>query len=303
DLSEVCRRRFTLLQAVAPKDMILNADFPPAGPVIRANADQILHILTNLVTNAWESAEGNRLTIDLTVKTFSQKEIPAFKRFPAGWNPQESVYACLELVDAGSGISCEDIEKIFDPFYTTKFTGRGMGLSVVLGIVKAHNGGITVESKPGQGSVFRVYLPVTAEEVTIPPEKTSKASEIIEGCTVLVVEDNEQVRKMLRMMLTHLGFTVLEARDGMEAVAVFKQPQNVIHCVLSDLTMPRMDGWQTLAALRKLSPDIPVILSSGYDEARVTAGEHTEQPNAFLGKPYEFKKLRKTIGRVLAGQK
>ena len=207
------------------------------------------------------------------------------------------------MADAGSGIACKDIEKVFDPFYTTKFTGRGLGLPVVLGIVKAHNGGVTVESKPGQGSVFRVFFPVSTEEVTSPPEKAGKVQEIIGGCTVLVVEDDERVRKMVKMMLEHLGFSVLEAGDGMEAVAVFKQHQNDIRCVLSDLTMPRMDGWQTLVALRKLSPDIPVILSSGYDEAHAMADEHTERPNAFLGKPYQFKGLSETISRVLAEQK
>ena len=111
------------------------------------------------------------------------------------------------------------------------------------------------------------------------------------------------MRNIVKTMLTHLGFAVLEAKDGFAAVAVFKQYQKNIRCILSDLTMPGMDGWDTLAALRKLSPDIPVILSSGYDEVQVMDGEHTEQPNAFLGKPYEFKKLRETIGRVLAGQK
>jgi CheY-like chemotaxis protein len=100
-------------------------------------------------------------------------------------------------------------------------------------------------------------------------------------------------------MLTRLGFRVLEARDGVEAVTIFKQNQSEIRCVISDLTMPNMDGWETLDALRKLSPDIPVILSSGYDEAQVMAGEHPEPPNAFLGKPYQLKMLGDIINRVL----
>lgn len=299
DLSEVCRRRYTLLQSVAPKDMILKADFPPAGPVIRANADQILHVLTNLVTNAWESTEENQRGIVLTVKTVSKADIPAFKRFPADWKPQESVYACLELVDAGCGISCEDIEKIFDPFYSTKFTGRGMGLSVVLGIVKSHNGGITVESEPGGGSIFRVFFPLSAEEILLQPDKQIQSPEIQGGGTVLLIEDEEQVRKMANKMLTHLGYTVIEAKDGSEAVQIFQQHQDEIRCVLSDLTMPGMNGWDTLASLRKLSPGIPVILSSGYDEARVMADEHSERPNAFLGKPYQLKGLKEKISRVL----
>ena len=105
---------------------------------------------------------------------------------------------------------------------------------------------------------------------------------------------------MAKIMLTRLGYKVLEAKDGVEAVEIFQQYQDEIHCVLSDLTMPRMNGWETLAALRKISPEIPVILSSGYDEAQVMAGDHTEQPNAFLGKPYRSQDLAETISNVLA---
>jgi CheY-like chemotaxis protein len=116
---------------------------------------------------------------------------------------------------------------------------------------------------------------------------------------MLLVDDDQHVRRMAKIMLTRLGYQVIEAQDGVEALELFQQHQDEIHCVLSDLTMPRMNGWETLAALRKISPDIPVILSSGYDEAKVMAEEHTEIPNAFLGKPYQLKGLRDTINRVL----
>ena len=173
---------------------------------------------------------------------------------------------------------------------------------------------ITVESEPGRGSVFRVFLPVSTEELpsrpdlpampeALPTGKAEKFSKIEGGGTVLLIEDEEQVRNMAKIMLTRLGYTVLEAKDGVEAVEIFQQHQDEIRCVLSDLTMPRMNGWDTLAALRKLSPDIPVILSSGYDEAQVMADEHTERPNAFLGKPYQLKGLRDTIRRILADKK
>ena len=271
DLSEICRQSLALLQAAAPKGMIIAPDFPSSGPVIRANAGQLQQVLTNLVTNALEAADENRRGIGITVKTVSQTDIPASKRFPIDWQPLEKGYACLEVSDAGCGIACKDIEKIFDPFYSTKFTGRGMGLSVVLGIVKAHNGGITVESEPSRGSVFRVYFPVSTDEVPLQPDKEIQTHATQEDGTVLLIEDEEQVRKMAKKMLTHLGYAVLEAKDGVEAVEIFQQHQDEIRCVLSDLTMPHMDGWDTLAALRKLSPNIPVILSSGYDEARVMA--------------------------------
>jgi signal transduction histidine kinase/CheY-like chemotaxis protein len=310
DLSDVCRQSLPLLQAAAPKGVILNVDFPFIGPVIHANVSQIRQVLTNLITNAWEAAAENQVAIGLSVKTVSRTDIPALNRFPVDWLPREIVYACLEVADTGRGIAYKDIENIFDPFFTTNFTGRGLGLPVVLGIAGAHGGGITVESEPGRGSTFRVFFPVSEEEIPcrleLPamPEtprtvKAEKISKIEAGGTVLLVEDEEPVRNMVRIMLTRLGYTVLEAKDGVDALALFQLHRDQIRCVLSDLTMPRMNGWETLAALRNLSPDIPVILSSGYDEALVMSDEYTERPNAFLGKPYQLKGLRGMIRRVL----
>jgi two-component system cell cycle sensor histidine kinase/response regulator CckA len=308
DLSEACRTALTLLQAAAPKGMLLKSDFPSSGPIIHADSGQMHQILTNLITNAWESISDNRGAIGMTVKTVSHADIPALKCLPIDWQPKEIVYACLEVSDNGCGISNKDIENIFDPFFTTKFTGRGLGLPVVMGILKAHGGGVTVESEQGRGSVFRVFLlleelpiqhglPATSEALLA--DKAEKTSKIEGGGTVLLIEDEEPVRNIAKKMLTRLGYTVLEAKDGVEAVEIFRQHQDEICCVLSDLAMPRMDGWDTLDAMRKLSPDITVILSSGYDEAKVMAGEHPERPNAFLGKPYQLKRLSDTISRVL----
>ena len=313
DLSEACRQSVTLLQAAVPKGTILNADFPSCGPIIHADSGQMHQILTNLVTNAWESISDNRGTIALTVKTVSHSDIPTSNRFSFDWQPQSLPYACLEVSDTGCGISNKDIEKLFDPFFTTKFTGRGLGLPVAMGIIKSHGGGVTVESEPERGSVFRVFFPVSTEELPIQHDlpaiseallagKAEKASKIEAGGTVLLIEDEEQVRKMAKIMLTRLGYCVLEAKDGFEALEIFQKHQHEISCVLSDLTMPRMNGWDTLAALRKISPEIPVILSSGYDEAQVMAGEHPELPNAFLEKPYQLKGIRDTISRVLANK-
>ena len=313
DLSETCSKSLALLQISAPNGMLLHADFPSSGPIIHAVVGQIQQILTNLVTNAWEAISDNRGSVALTVKTVFHTDIPGLNRFPIDWQPQVIAYSCMEVSDTGCGIAKKDIEKLFDPFFTTKFTGRGLGLSVVMGIIKAHGGGITVESEPGRGSTFRVFLPVSTEKLpcrsdlrAIPDAlqngEAEKISRIEEGGTVLLIEDEEQVRQMAKMMLTRLGYTVLEAKDGIEALEIFRQHQDNICCILSDLTMPRMNGWDTLTALRKLSPDIPVILSSGHDESHVMAGEHPERPNAFLGKPYQLKGLRDTINRVLTVQ-
>ena len=171
DLSETCRRTLPMLQAIMSGDVVLETDLPSPGPVISANANQIQQVLTNLVTNAREAVGESRGAIHLNVKTVSPAEIPAAHRFPLDWQPQDNAYACLEVTDAGCGIEDKDIENLFDPFFSSKFTGRGMGLAVVMGIVRAHGGVVTVESEPGRGSVFRVFLPVSGKEVLRHPEK------------------------------------------------------------------------------------------------------------------------------------
>jgi PAS domain S-box-containing protein len=299
DLSETCHKSLLMLQANIPGKVQVEPEFPFPGPTIRANMNQLLQIVSCLVINACESVSDSSGVVRITVNTVSAADIPASNRFPVNWQPQEDIYACLEVADTGCGIADHDIEKIFDPFFSTKFIGRGLGLSVALGILSAHDGGITVESSVGKGSVFRVFLPTSTEVISIPLEKAYKIPIKEEAATVLLIEDEPQVRNMARLMLIRLGYKVLEATDGVEAVDIFQKHRDEIRCVLSDLTMPRMNGWDTLAALRQISPEIPVILSSGFDEAQVMAGEHCELPNAFLGKPYQLKALRETIDRIL----
>ncbi|MBN2369893.1 MAG: response regulator [Vicinamibacteria bacterium] len=302
DLSDACRRGLRLLQAAIPKDVILKVDLPSPGPVISANGDQVQQVLTNLVHNAWD-AVGAAGVIHVIVKTVSSSDIAATHRFPVDWQPQDCAYACLEVADSGCGIANKDVEPLFDPFFSSKLLGRGLGLPVVLGIVRTHRGAVTVESELGRGSAFRFYMPVLPEKVRRRADQAAQVSEMQRGGTALLVEDDEIVRNVAAAMLVHLGFTVLEARDGVEALELFSQRRNEIRCVLCDLTMPRMDGWQTMAALRKLEPDLPVILTSGYSEAQVMAGDHGERPQAFLNKPYQLKRLSDALGHALATKK
>jgi PAS domain S-box-containing protein len=303
DLSETCRQSLSLLQAAIPKGMTLTVDFPDSGPVILADPGQIQQVLANLITNARESFSGNPGTISLAVRTVTREDIPALKRFPIDWQPKSIPHACLEVSDTGCGISHQDIEKLFDPFFTTKFTGRGMGLAVIRGIVKTHGGCITVDSQPGYGSVFRVFLPVSTEKISPPLDQEKPAAalarKIETGGTVLLIEDEEMVRNMAKTMLTRFGYTVIEAQDGVEAVEIYQQHRNEICCILSDLTMPRMDGWETLTALRKIRADVPVVLASGHSKDVVLAGEHPELPQAFLYKPYSMSALKEALAKAM----
>ncbi len=303
DISETCQRSLSILQAVIPGKVALETALPSHGPIIMANANLIQQVISNLATNAWEAIDKKQGVIHLSIKTVSPTEIPATHRFPIGWQPQDSAYACLEVTDTGSGIAAGDFDKLFDPFFSSKFSGRGLGLPVVLGIIKVYGGAVTVESEPGRGSTFRVFLPVSAEEAAPrQPDEASQDPEMERGGTVLLVDDEEMLRATATAMLKSLGFSVLEAKDGVEAVEMFRERRDEIRCVICDLTMPRMNGWETLTALRKLAPDFPVILASGYDKAHVMSGDHPEWPQVFLGKPYRLKGLSDAISEALIKQ-
>ena len=168
DLSETCRRTMPMLKAIMSEDIVLETDLPSPGPVVVSNANQILQILTNLVTNAREAVGKSRGTIGICVKTVFAVDFPPVHRFPLDWQPHNNAYACLEVTDTGCGIDEKNIEKLFDPFFSSKFTGRGMGLAVVLGIVRTHNGAVMAESNPGRSSTFRIFLPLSGEATTTP---------------------------------------------------------------------------------------------------------------------------------------
>jgi len=298
DLAGLLRRSLPMLTAAMPKTLLLQTALPDPGPVILANADQLRQVLTILLTNAWEASSTPSGTIRLTVKPVPAGEIPAVNRFPVNWQPQVPAYGCFEVADSGCGIAAGDLDKLFDPFFSTKFAGRGLGLSVALGIVTKYGGTFTVESEPGQGSVFRVFLPVTASAVS-PPRALAAPVARAPGCgAVLVVEDDVSLCNFAKVALRRNGFTVLTAGDGVEALEVFQQHQDEIGCVVCDLTMPRMGGWETVAALRKLAPGLRVILASGHNECKVMDGEHAELPQAFLHKPYEMKELISAINQA-----
>ena len=300
DLSELCRMSLPLLQAGKTESVALETDLPSPGPCINADAKQIQQILTNLMFNAREAIGDGAGTIRLTVKTVSQADIPALHRFPVDWRAKEQQYACLEVTDSGCGIKGKDMDNLFDPFFSTKFTGRGLGLSIVLGIVKTHDAVITVENGIGCGSVFKVFFLLSAQMAPRQTEQIDRVAKIVPGGTILLVEDEDALREMTRFTLVHFGFTVLQAKDGVEAVEIFKTHKDEVSCLLCDLTMPRMDGWETISAVRAIRHDLPVVLASGYDEGTVMAGNHNELPDFFLNKPYDINKLSDTIGRAIA---
>ena len=160
DFVATCHTGLAGLRAVMPKEVDVVVDFPTDGPSVNANVYQVHQVLKNLMTNAWESQSRQRGTIHLSMKTIKPEDIPVGHHFPRDFQFQHNLYTCLAIQDTGCGIAAPDIEKLFDPFYTSKFFGRGLGLSIVLGIIKAHSGFLMVTSKVGRGSLFSIFLPV-----------------------------------------------------------------------------------------------------------------------------------------------
>jgi CheY-like chemotaxis protein len=286
------------LENVVRNNVILKTELETQGHLISGNVAQIKEVLKNLVTNASEAIGNSQGIIQITVSQVTSTEIRGIYRYPVDWELQETVYACLEVKDTGTGIASNDIQQIFDPFFSSKFTGRGLGLPVVLGIVRAHNGGITVESELNKGSAFRVYFPLATQSKPSHRDEDATPSEMQWGGMVLLVDDDEHIRKMSKNMLKHIGFSTLAARDGIEAVEMFRKHQDSIRIVICDLTMPHMNGWETIDALRNLSSDIPVILVSGYDEAHAMHRCNQDNSVMFLHKPYSISDLRGALQNI-----
>jgi len=192
------------------------------------------------------------------------------------------------------------LARIFDPFFTTKFTGRGLGLPAVLGIVRGHQGVIKVRSKPGKGTSFRVMLPA-ADRVAEPAEADAPAPPIEPGTgTILLVDDEDAVRSIAALMLQRLGYTVIQAADGEEALEQFTAHRSDIRGVVLDVTMPRMDGLTALIRLREMDPTVRVLMSSGFAETDVMDRAAAAGSFAFIQKPYEIRALADLLKKALA---
>jgi PAS domain S-box-containing protein len=301
DFTETAGEAILFIGTSLPKNVLLEANIPPDEMKILADASHIRQILTNLILNASEAIGKQEGFVTVAVHPVPASDIHESRFFPLDWKPVAKSYACVSVSDTGCGIDAATQEKIFDPFFSTKFTGRGLGLPVAMGLVRAHKGALALESRVGWGSSFRLYLPISELEALQTRKEEVLISKITEGQgSVLLVEDEPMVRNMAQAMLIRLGYEVITACDGSEAVEIFREHKDEFALVLLDLTMPRMGGWETLPALRALRSDIPVILASGYDEAHVFQGDHPELPHAFLHKPYRMKDLKETLGAALS---
>jgi len=301
NMTEVARDAVETLRASLPANVRLIVNLGEPELTVVANVPQITELLANLLVNSWEAIDAEKGEVCVTVRAVPAAKIPVSQLVAAEGKPQAEAYVCLEVADSGCGMTPETIGKVFDPFFTTKFIGRGLGLPVVLGTVRAHDGFVSVQSQIGIGTTFRVFLPLAGPALrpaAKPPATAAPA--VAPHELVLLVDDEDIVRRMVECALDRFGYEVITAADGFEAVEQFARQRDAIRFVILDLTMPRMDGWATLAAIRTVRPEIPVIMSSGYDEAQVLAGRQMPRPPVFLHKPYTFDELRAAIQKALA---
>ncbi|MEW6427577.1 MAG: transporter substrate-binding domain-containing protein [Thermodesulfobacteriota bacterium] len=292
DLNRLVEEMGHMLEVSISKKAVLRYNLTRPLPAVRADATQLRQIIMNLVINASE-AIGDRSGVIAVTTGCMDCDRSYLNHVWLDENLSEGLYVYLEIADSGCGMSKETMAKIFDPFFTTKFTGRGLGMAAVLGIVRGHRGAIKVYSEEGKGSTFKVLLPAADRPAELFNHPGGGEDWRGSG-TALLVDDEETVRAIGREMLKELGFSVLTAADGREGLEIFKQHPEIAVVIL-DLTMPHLDGEQTFRELRKLKPDIDVIMSSGYNEQEVTQKFAGKGLAGFVQKPYKLSELRRAL--------
>jgi PAS domain S-box-containing protein len=300
NLSDAVRTISDLIQASVPRTVELRLRLDDHLPSTEGDAAQIQQLVMNLVINGAEAIgkdETGTVVVTTSLKdvdqTYLQQTFGPFDISPGQ-------YVMLEVSDTGCGMDEATVARIFDPFFSTKFAGRGLGLAAVMGIVRGHKGALRVYSEPGKGSSFKVLLPVSKTAVERSEPVVIKND--LEGSgTILVIDDEELVRQLVRSVLGRYGYTVLAAENGLEGVEVLREHSRTIALVLLDMTMPLMSGEETFQHLKAIRPDLPVILCSGYHEVEYEQRFAGKGLAGFIQKPFTAAHLAERIKTTLSG--
>jgi PAS domain S-box-containing protein len=291
-----------LLQVSVSKRSHLHFELADDLPPVMIDETQIRQVIMNLMTNAAESHgdEGGEIMIRTGVGTFTATQL---KKLVHGGGLKPGSFVWCEVRDSGCGMERKVADRIFDPFFSTKFAGRGLGMSAALGIIKGHDGGFMMETRPSSGSSISFLLPVHQAAVASPRRKRRSPETPrldLTGKLILVVDDDPRVRNVGESFLRRLGCKVLSAADGFEAIRVFGERHRDIDAVLLDFTMAGLDGMSTFRRLRVIRSDIPVILSSGHDFHQIEDKAEGFDIAGFVAKPYTLKMMREVLVEVLA---
>jgi two-component system cell cycle sensor histidine kinase/response regulator CckA len=293
DLSALIPEMMGLVQSSISKEIALRFDLDPHLPTIHADLGQLQQVFMNLIINAGEAIGSHDGLI--SVRTCVEYVNDAYIRL----NPEASSlspgrYVCLEVRDTGCGMDQATRARILDPFFTTKFMGRGLGLAAVSGIVRGHQGSIAVSSARGKGTCFTLLFPAEEHGVTTPKVATRKDTQL-HHAVVLVVDDDRSVREVAKRALESQGYTVLLADSGLAAIDVFRRHAAEIAVVILDLSMPKMGGDAALPELKRMRPEVRVVVSSGYAVDETMKFFRGERVSGFIQKPYTPNDLREKV--------
>ncbi|HUW59699.1 MAG TPA: PAS domain S-box protein [Candidatus Bathyarchaeia archaeon] len=303
NLSTLAVEMGRLLSASISKKAVLKYNCSPNLPLIHGDAAQLHQVIMNLITNASDAIGDEPGVITISTRTIMADRAYLSKTF-LNDNLGEGFYVCLEVSDNGCGMDTTTLPRVFDPFFSTKFAGRGLGLAAVLGIVRGHKGAIKVYSEPGNGTTFKILFPATDTAGTDAESgDAARAKNALAGWhgagTLLVADDETTALQVAKDVLETYGFKVIGATNGKEAVQLFEQYQDEIIAVLLDLMMPIMNGEEAYELIHAIRPDTPVVLSSGYTEQDVSERFAGKGPVAFIQKPYVLQDLAKKLRDVL----
>jgi PAS domain S-box-containing protein len=300
NMSIVVDEMVSMLKSTLPKNAEIIPNLPTDIPTIFGDPSQVRQVIMNLIINASEAIGDVRGEIRVSLAATSIQTGQSENDYNGTTIPP-GAYVCIEVTDNGSGMDEETQRRIFEPFYSTKFTGRGLGMSAVLGIIKSHGGAMQLHTKLGEGTTFRIYLPAISNQSTGDENQTQpSASTKWQGSgTILLVEDEDKVRLIAKALLSNFGFTVLEAVNGKEALELYQANATDITLVMTDMGMPIMDGYELFYELKKLNPQLPIIVSSGYGDAEVSSRISIDDIAGLVSKPYSSDQLRDALKRAL----
>ncbi len=303
NVSSVVKEMGSLLDVSISKKVTLRYCLSENIPFIRGDISQIRQVAINLITNASEAIGDHPGVIAISIHAVELKEGELERTVPPGGLPS-GCYVLLEVSDTGDGMSEETLQKIFDPLFTTKITGRGLGLASLLNVVQRHNGAVEVKSEPGHGTVFRVYFPVEVQDGELRIEESLAAVSEWRGCgTALIADDEAAIRDITAALLKRFGFRVITASDGFETVDLYTEHAGDITLLLMDLNMPRLNGVEATLRIRHINPQVPVLFMSGYPREQVMErfGQHPHTD--FIHKPFQSGELLASIRSVMESRR